>query len=75
MDASAGTAMNEPRARTSFVYYRALQGIHVEVHVFAGPDEQHRTHAGRLVFREAEFQDWRDRVEGPSHTFTKEKDR
>lgn len=57
---------------TSFAYYWALQGVHVHVHVFAGPDEQHRAHAGNLTFREREFQDWRDRVEGPGHTFYRE---
>lgn len=53
---------------TSFLYRFLRIGEHVDVRVFAGPDEQHRAFLGRLVFRPAEWADFKARIAGPGHT-------
>lgn len=59
-------------ARTTFAYYARQAGAHVEIRVFAGPDEQHRAHCGNLIMRSGEFNDWTDRLSGPGHTIVRE---
>jgi len=53
---------------TSFLY-RVVDETprHVTVNVYAGPDEQHRAHLGKLIFRTDEWADFKDRVAGPGH--------
>lgn len=64
--------------KTSFAIYPETRGQHVHVRVFTGPDSEHRSLAGTLVFRMSEWIDFASMCERSdveiNYDFDKEKD-
>ncbi len=59
-------------AALKFVYH--IQGAHVRVRAFAGPDETHRAYCGGLMFRPEEWERLREIVEPAEQVEIQEED-